>query len=82
METSSASELKFHVLEKVQLEAEAYATERNYLIDFVMELASSQFLDLDGVTDDCQPVMSLVLITPMVDYGAGTATRLPGTTWF
>jgi hypothetical protein len=33
--------------------------ERNYSIDFVMELALSQFLDLDGVTfDDCQPVMS------------------------
>jgi hypothetical protein len=59
MQTSgaTASELKFQVPEKVRVEA--YATERNYSIDFVMELALSQFLDLDGVTfDDCQPVMS------------------------
>ncbi len=61
MQTSSAitSELKFTVPEKVRSAVEAYAAERNYSIDFVMELALSQFLDLDGVTfDDCQPVMS------------------------
>ncbi|NJM44846.1 MAG: hypothetical protein HC860_00725 [Alkalinema sp. RU_4_3] len=61
MQTSSttASELKFQVPDRVRSAVEAYAAERNYSIDFVMELALSQFLDLDGVTfDDCQPVMS------------------------
>jgi UDP-3-O-acyl-N-acetylglucosamine deacetylase len=60
MLTSSAtSALQFEVPEKVRSALEAYATERNYSIDFVMELALSQFLDLDGVTfDDCNPVLS------------------------
>ncbi len=53
------SELKFTVPEKIRSALEVYAVERNYSIDFVMELALSQFLDLDGVTfDDCQPVMN------------------------
>jgi hypothetical protein len=60
MQTSSAtSALQFEVPEKVRSALEAYAAERNYSIDFVMELALSQFLDLDGVTfDDCNPVLS------------------------
>jgi hypothetical protein len=57
--SSTTSELRIEVPEKIRLALEAYATERNYSIDFVMELALSQFLDLDGVTfDDCQPVVS------------------------
>jgi predicted transcriptional regulator len=57
--SSTTSELRIEVPEKIRLALEAYAAERNYSIDFVMELALSQFLDLDGVTfDDCQPVMS------------------------
>jgi hypothetical protein len=60
MLTSSAtSALQFEVPDQVRSALEAYAAERNYSIDFVMELALSQFLDLDGVTfDDCNPVMS------------------------
>jgi hypothetical protein len=51
--------LQVEVPEKVRSALEAYAAERNYSIDFVMELALSQFLDLDGVTfDDCNPVLS------------------------
>jgi hypothetical protein len=51
--------LQVEVPEKVRSAMEAYAAERNYSIDFVMELALSQFLDLDGVTfDDCNPVLS------------------------
>jgi hypothetical protein len=47
------------VPEKLRSAMEAYAAERNYSIDFVMELALSQFLDLDGVTfDNCNPVLS------------------------
>jgi hypothetical protein len=60
MQTSSAkTELRFQVPERVRSALEAYAAERNYSIDFAMELALSQFLDLDGVTfHDCDPVMS------------------------
>jgi hypothetical protein len=60
MQTSSTtSALQFEVPDKVRSALETYAAERNYSIDFVMELALSQFLDLDGVTfDDCDPVMS------------------------
>jgi hypothetical protein len=51
--------LQVEVPEKVRSALEAYAAERNYSVDFVMELALSQFLDLDGVTfDDCNPVLS------------------------
>jgi predicted transcriptional regulator len=57
--SSTTSALQFEVPDKVRSALEAYAAERNYSIDFVMELALSQFLDLDGVTfDDCDPVMS------------------------
>ncbi|NJN48566.1 MAG: hypothetical protein HC805_00520 [Alkalinema sp. RL_2_19] len=60
MQTSSAkSVLQFEVPEKIRTALEAYAAERNYSIEFVMELALSQFLDLDSVTfDDCNPVMT------------------------
>jgi UDP-3-O-acyl-N-acetylglucosamine deacetylase len=51
--------LQVEVPEKVRSALEAYAAERNYSLGFVMELALSQFLDLDGVTfDDCNPVLS------------------------
>lgn len=60
MQTSSTtSELRFQVPEKIRVALEAYAAEHQFSLDFVMELALSQFLDLDGVTfEDCQPVMS------------------------
>lgn len=60
MQTSDVrSNLQVQVPEKIRLALEAYAQERDFPIDLVIELALSQFLDLDAVTyDDCNPVMS------------------------
>ncbi|NJM44849.1 MAG: hypothetical protein HC860_00740 [Alkalinema sp. RU_4_3] len=60
MQASTAtSELRIKVPEKIRLALEAYAVERNYSIEFVVEMALSQFLDADGVTfEDCDPVLN------------------------
>jgi hypothetical protein len=60
MQTSSVtSELRVQVPEKIRSALEAYAADRNFSLDFVLELALSQFLDLDAVTfEDCDPVIT------------------------
>ncbi len=60
MQTSSAtSELRIEVPEKIRLALEAYALERKFSTEFVVEMALSQFLDADGVTfEDCDPVLN------------------------
>jgi hypothetical protein len=60
MQTSSAtSELRIQVPEKIRSALEAYAAERKFSTEFVIEMALSQFLDADGVTfEDCDPVLN------------------------
>jgi hypothetical protein len=60
MQTSSVtSELRVQVPEQIRSALEAYAADRNFSLDFVLELALSQFLDLDAVTfEDCDPVIT------------------------
>jgi hypothetical protein len=60
MPTSSpTSELRVQVPEKIRSALEAYAADRNFSLDLVLELALSQFLDLDAVTfADCAPVLT------------------------
>jgi hypothetical protein len=60
MQTSIAtSELRIEVPEKIRLALEAYALERKFSTEFVVEMALSQFLDADGVTfEDCDPVLN------------------------
>jgi hypothetical protein len=54
-----SSELRIQVPEKIRSALEAYAAERKYSVEFVMEMALSQFLDADGVTfEDCDPVLN------------------------
>jgi hypothetical protein len=60
MQTSSpTTELRIQVPEKICLALEAYAAERKFSPEFVVEMALSQFLDADGVTfEDCDPVLN------------------------
>jgi hypothetical protein len=47
------------VPEKIRSALEAYAAERKFSTEFVIEMALSQFLDADGVTfEDCDPVLN------------------------
>ncbi|MGI0494314.1 hypothetical protein ACN4EG_21210 [Alkalinema pantanalense CENA528] len=57
--SETQAELRVRVPEQVRAALEAYAADRNFSMDFVIELALSQFLDLDAVTfEDCNPVMT------------------------
>jgi hypothetical protein len=60
MQTSSlTTELRIQVPEKIRSALEAYAAERKFSTEFVVEMALSQFLDVDGVTfEDCDPVLN------------------------
>jgi hypothetical protein len=55
--SSTQSELRVSVPEKIQAALQAYATENGFPIDTAIELAIASFLDVDAVTyDGCQPV--------------------------
>ena len=57
--SSPTSELRVQVPAPIKSALEAYAADRNFSLDLVLELALSQFLDLDAVTfADCDPVMT------------------------
>ena len=60
MQTSNVrSELRVQIPEKIRQALEAYASENQFPMDLVIEMALAQFLDVDAVTfDDCNPVMS------------------------
>jgi len=60
MQTSNVrSELRLQIPEKIRQALEAYASENQFPMDLVIEMALAQFLDVDAVTfDDCNPVMS------------------------
>lgn len=60
MQTSSpTTELRIQVPEKIRSAIEAYAAERKFSPEFVVEMALSQFLDADGVNfEDCDPVLN------------------------
>jgi len=60
MQTSNVrSELRVQLPEKIRQALEAYASENQFPMDLVIEMALAQFLDVDAVTfDDCNPVMS------------------------
>jgi hypothetical protein len=56
---NTPSELTLRLPEKIQAALEAYASENQFPIDLVIEMAISSFLDVDAVTfDDCNPVVS------------------------
>lgn len=51
--------LQIQVPEKIRQALEAYATENQFPIELVVEMALAQFLDVDAVTfEDCDSVMS------------------------
>lgn len=51
--------LQIQVPENIRQALEAYATETQFPIELVIEMALAQFLDVDAVTfEDCDPVMS------------------------
>jgi hypothetical protein len=57
--SSTTHELRIEVPKKIRLALEAYAAERKFSTEFVVEMALSQFLDADGVTfEDCDPVLN------------------------
>jgi hypothetical protein len=54
-----SSELKLNVPAPILAALDAYAKERQFPIDLVIEMAIASFLDIDAVTfDDCKPVMT------------------------
>ncbi len=60
MPTSNvSSELRLNIPAPILAALDAYARERQFPIDLVIEMAIASFLDIDAVTfDDCKPVMS------------------------
>jgi hypothetical protein len=58
MQTSNApSDLQLRLPDKIQAALDAYASENQFPIDLVIEMAIASFLDVDAVTfDDCNPV--------------------------
>jgi hypothetical protein len=60
MQTSNApSDLRLKLPAPIQAALDAYASEYQFPIDLVIEMAIASFLDVDAVTfDDCKPVMT------------------------
>jgi hypothetical protein len=57
--SSVSSELKLNIPAPILAALDAYAKERQFPIDLVIEMAIASFLDIDAVTfDDCKPVMT------------------------
>lgn len=54
-----SSELKLNIPAPILAALDAYAQERQFPIDLVIEMAIASFLDIDAVTfDDCKSVMT------------------------
>lgn len=60
MQTANAlSDLQLRLPDKIRVALDAYASENQFPIDLVIEMAIASFLDVDAVTfDDCSPVMT------------------------
>jgi hypothetical protein len=56
---NSQSELRVQIPDWIRQALEAYASDNQFSIDLVIEMAIAQFLDLDAVTfEDCDLVMN------------------------